>query len=616
MYSIYFKLKVKILILAKKLYSKEQEQEIINKYLSGMTTKELGLLYGCRYETICKLLRTKGISNKNGRSYDLEFEKKVLKLYQDGNSMKTIGDTFGYSAGSILNILIRNGYDKKENLLTDKVLEVKEKYNSGKTLLEVSKEYDCSPQTVQRILVKNDVEIRDLKILTQDQEIEICELYVLGLYPSEICIEYDCSEGLIYKVLHRNGINIKDESLTDLEQNEIIKKYVLGDSLNKLSCEYKRSIETIKKLLVNNNIQQRTLSESNKVYDFNYKYFDDTTKRSVCYHLGWMFSDGNVYNNSIYLGLQDSDRIILDTYRKYLETNKELEWRDSYEFKSLDKNINKIYISKPTYLFRITNEYIANRLKELGCVPKKSLVLKYPTKGMIPENRHVDFIRGYFEGDGSVCFNSTSVKYGNYSVRVGMMGTFEFLSEVKIVLHKLGIKTIGISQPRKYLDKNTWDLAICNMLDVLKFKESIYDNYLKEDPSGDLILHRKYNIFLEIQKYVENHPELLPKLERNRVLQKQDSIENIIDLYVNQKVSIKEIAKKYNVSTTTICNRLTENNISVESNKKTSEYIKENISEIIKLYEQGVSQRKIAKLYNVDKTVIGTHLKKQDVKTV
>jgi hypothetical protein len=68
-----------------------------------------------------------------------------------------------------------------------------------------------------------------------------------------------------------------------------------------------------------------------------------------------------------------------------------------------DNNVNyhpkntpeKIY---DLYTWTIRNEHLWNTLKSLGCVPNKSLILKFPKLSIFSDEsliRH--FIRGYFD---------------------------------------------------------------------------------------------------------------------------------------------------------------------------------------------------------------------------
>lgn len=49
---------------------------------------------------------------------------------------------------------------------------------------------------------------------------------------------------------------------------------------------------------------------------------------------------------------------------------------------------------------------MVNDLLACGCHPRQSLTLKYPSKGVVPENLEKDFLRGYFDGDGCLSFCS------------------------------------------------------------------------------------------------------------------------------------------------------------------------------------------------------------------
>lgn len=63
---------------------------------------------------------------------------------------------------------------------------------------------------------------------------------------------------------------------------------------------------------------------------------------------------------------------------------------------------NKICYREKTKSYRISFRS-ANCKQDLinkGCVPKKSLILKFPTPQQVPDSLIRHFIRGYFDGDG------------------------------------------------------------------------------------------------------------------------------------------------------------------------------------------------------------------------
>ena len=66
-------------------------------------------------------------------------------------------------------------------------------------------------------------------------------------------------------------------------------------------------------------------------------------------------------------------------------------------------------------------------LKKLGCVENKSLILTFPSKEQVPEEFIYHFIRGYFDGDGSICKKEKS-NCTNYSINI--VGTESFIKSL------------------------------------------------------------------------------------------------------------------------------------------------------------------------------------------
>jgi len=67
-----------------------------------------------------------------------------------------------------------------------------------------------------------------------------------------------------------------------------------------------------------------------------------------------------------------------------------------------------------------------NDLLNLGIVPRKSKILRFPTKEQIPENLIQHYIRGYLDGDGSVQLhhNCLSISFvGTKEVLIGIQNT-------------------------------------------------------------------------------------------------------------------------------------------------------------------------------------------------
>jgi len=131
----------------------------------------------------------------------------------------------------------------------------------------------------------------------------------------------------------------------------------------------------------------------------------------MAYILGWFFSDG--YISSKYacssFHINKKDICILKKIKKYLSSS---------------HPINK---TKTGIQFRIYNKVLYNSLIQLGCIPNKSKCLDFP---MMPEEYLSHFVRGYFDGDGSIRFNRPN------TIKISFVGSEYFIKKLQIILNK------------------------------------------------------------------------------------------------------------------------------------------------------------------------------------
>jgi hypothetical protein len=80
-----------------------------------------------------------------------------------------------------------------------------------------------------------------------------------------------------------------------------------------------------------------------------------------------------------------------------------------------------------SYSYEVYNKTMINTLINLGCVPKKSLILKFPDENIFARKELVyDFIRGYIDGDGCISSNG---KRGR--MQISVLGTEHFLNGIR-----------------------------------------------------------------------------------------------------------------------------------------------------------------------------------------
>lgn len=105
------------------------------------------------------------------------------------------------------------------------------------------------------------------------------------------------------------------------------------------------------------------------------------------------------------------------------------------EFLYKDKRYPHCYIE-------ISSKIIYNDILALGGIPAKSLTVKFPN---IPENYISDFLRGNFDGDGSIYYDKSNKKY----FACFCCGSLAFLAGIKDVFDKRGVACKIISAKTK-----------------------------------------------------------------------------------------------------------------------------------------------------------------------
>jgi len=140
---------------------------------------------------------------------------------------------------------------------------------------------------------------------------------------------------------------------------------------------------------------------------------------------------------------------------------------------------------KGLYCFHFSREKLVKDLEQLCVVPRKSLIVKFP---VVPQAYLPDFIRGVFDGDGSVFFDKRRSKFPLRSNFVS--GSDAFIEGLQRVLEDLGMPRRTIYKQKT---KNGWSyMFIYDHKDSIKLFNILYKNV-----QNGLFLERKYRRFLE-----------------------------------------------------------------------------------------------------------------------
>lgn len=277
------------------------------------------------------------------------------------------------------------------------------------------------------------------------------------------------------------------KKLTQLEELELVDLYKSGKTTRELCIHFGYNSDNRHSILnrlhkYNIPIRPDNYTHSTK-YEIDNTYFEKIDNQNKAYFLGLLYADGCNYTkkSEVKLSLVESDKDILLDFSKELKTNKPLRYT-KLDHKS--SNFNNHYI------VCIENKKISKDLVDLGCVNKKSLVLKFPTLEQVPENLIPHFIRGYFDGDGCITYSYNKI-YKKRSPVISFVSTKEFLDTLQIIFNKeLGFSFTKFQKRRKNIINN-YSIMYGGKKQMLKFYNWLYND-------SNYFLKRKFKKFTEL----------------------------------------------------------------------------------------------------------------------
>lgn len=220
-----------------------------------------------------------------------------------------------------------------------------------------------------------------------------------------------------------------DCKFTISEEKKIVKEYLLGKSTTKVGLEKSVSHVTILKILKAYDIPRRSISETLKdssrarKHSLDFKFFDKVDSAEKAYVLGLMISDGYVYEPLYKVGIASTDYEIVAMVKELTKATNPIHQKKSRS----DKH-------KPQYEISLNSKKLYHAIGKHGCVPRKSLTVKYPDTISNKFSSH--FIRGLWDGDGGVRIKKDRYLY------MDLTGSKKILQGVSEILHRsLGVTT-------------------------------------------------------------------------------------------------------------------------------------------------------------------------------
>lgn len=211
------------------------EKEIINSYLSGLSSLKVSKIYGLSKSTVLKILRKNDISRRNTSvKIDDETKNKIIDEYNKKTAIDTIIKLTKVSEKNIYKILHEENIvrykNKKINLdIENKVCLL---FNNGKTNKEICEILSIVPSTVGKILDKHNIKHPRYAHNKVDEHIrkKIVDEYANGKNICELSEEYGYGTTTIARWVNQCG---KMRNLSDAFTLSFLKKrkYFHGTTL-------------------------------------------------------------------------------------------------------------------------------------------------------------------------------------------------------------------------------------------------------------------------------------------------------------------------------------------------------------------------------------------------
>ncbi len=193
--------------------------------------------------------------------------------------------------------------------------------------------------------------------------------------------------------------------LTQIEKRftrDLYHRYINGDiTLTNLRKQLNASEYELKLLFKKLGLKYRTrfLDETT-----NHRFFDTIDSELKAYLLGFYFADGCVYENKFSVSLTETEIKSVELFRNAISPHRKITTSKGFENKKTG------YTSKPMVTLIVTSKHLCETLNKYGMGSNKTTGTTTDLS-MVPDIFMIDFIRGYFDGDGTVCVTQGKKRY-------------------------------------------------------------------------------------------------------------------------------------------------------------------------------------------------------------
>lgn len=249
----------------------------------------------------------------------------------------------------------------------------------------------------------------------------------------------------------------------------------------------------IRQFAKEHNISLKHFSRVNqRTYTLNEDFFKNINNQDVIYWLGFIMADGNIRHHrhehalKVHLAIKDEQH--LNKLKQSLNYNGPLRYKDPHIMTAKGHS----YRAQASVTLQVTSKTLIQDLIHLDCLPNKTYVgTKISNK--IPQDMIRHFIRGYFDGDGSIVIDNQKRKgkFTKPQLSLFILGSEPLLEQIRTIISA----TLDVNLPKISKRKGVCCIKWTGNKQAYKIFEWLYQD-------ANIFLDRKFNVY---NNFVKNY---------------------------------------------------------------------------------------------------------------
>lgn len=199
----------------RKIYSDNQYDEIKELYLSGFSSNKIATLFNVDKATIVKILKLQGVKIRETKKININHQEflELVTDYQSGFSLKELGKRYDCSGAALKEYLIKKGVDLRErySILKDKdkqELIIKDYLDDSISQRDIIQKYHTSFSTLKKILSLHGINKGKKHFkLTEKECLKAIDLFNQGYEIKIIAKHFKVDKCTIYSLFKRYHVN-------------------------------------------------------------------------------------------------------------------------------------------------------------------------------------------------------------------------------------------------------------------------------------------------------------------------------------------------------------------------------------------------------------------------